>query len=188
MKESDREYQKAYNEAHKEEIKAQKKEYQRTHKEELKAARKIWLEEHKEERKLYMREYLKIYNKNRRESNPAHKLRSTITTLISRTIKSKGSHKKGSSTKYLPYTFEELRSYIENLFEPWMTWENYGIYNVRTWNDHDSTTWTWNIDHIIPQSTLPYISMEDENFKKCWSLENLRPYSAKQNLVDGNKR
>jgi hypothetical protein len=27
--------------------------------------------------------------------------------------------------------------------------------------------------------------MEDENFKKCWSLENLRPYSAKQNIIDG---
>ena len=27
--------------------------------------------------------------------------------------------------------------------------------------------------------------MEDDNFKKCWALENLRPLSAKQNIVDG---
>jgi len=30
--------------------------------------------------------------------------------------------------------------------------------------------------------------MEDENFKKCWSLDNLRPLSAKINILDGNKR
>ncbi len=28
----------------------------------------------------------------------------------------------------------------------------------------------------------------DEDFKKCWSLDNLRPLSAKQNLLDGNTR
>jgi hypothetical protein len=30
--------------------------------------------------------------------------------------------------------------------------------------------------------------MDDENFKKCWALENLRPYSAKQNIIDGVTR
>jgi len=30
--------------------------------------------------------------------------------------------------------------------------------------------------------------MEDENFKKCWALENLRPLSAKQNIIEGNRR
>ena len=48
---------------------------------------------------------------------------------------------------------------------------------AKTWNDNDQSTWTWNIDHIIPQSTLPYTSMDDEIFKKCWALENLRPLS-----------
>jgi len=69
-----------------------------------------------------------------------------------------------------------------------MTWKNYGSYCVNLWDDNDCSTWTWNIDHIIPQSKLPYISMDDDNFKICWALENLRPLSAKQNLIDGNKR
>ena len=69
-----------------------------------------------------------------------------------------------------------------------MTWNNQGKYNPEIWNDSDQSTWTWQLDHIIPQSDLPYASMEDDNFKKCWSLENLRPYSAKQNLIDGSKR
>jgi len=31
-------------------------------------------------------------------------------------------------------------------------------------------------------------SMEDENFKKCWSLDNLRPLNSKQNILDGSNR
>ena len=69
-----------------------------------------------------------------------------------------------------------------------MSWKNWAVYNPKTWNNNDSKTWTWNIDHIIPQSDLPYTSMSDVNFNKCWSLSNLRPYSSKQNILDGNRR
>lgn len=69
-----------------------------------------------------------------------------------------------------------------------MSWNNYGAYRRSVWDDNDPSTWTWQIDHIIPQSDLPYQSMEDEKFKICWSLTNLRPYSSKQNLLDGVQR
>lgn len=69
-----------------------------------------------------------------------------------------------------------------------MNWENYGKYRSNVWNDNDQSTWTWNIDHIIPQSDLPYASMEDNNFQVCWALKNLRPYSSKQNVLDGVTR
>ena len=69
-----------------------------------------------------------------------------------------------------------------------MNWDNWGRFISKKWNDHDKLTWTWQLDHIIPQSDLPYTSMEDDNFKKCWSLDNLRPLSAKQNYLDGINR
>jgi hypothetical protein len=59
---------------------------------------------------------------------------------------------------------------------------------MKTWNDNDLTTWTWQIDHVIPHSKFNYISMEDREFQDCWVLNNLRPYSAKQNILDGNRR
>ena len=62
------------------------------------------------------------------------------------------------------------------------------IYVAATWDDSDPATWTWQIDHIIPQSDLPYTSMTDYNFRRCWALENLRPFSAKQNQLDGVTR
>ena len=66
-----------------------------------------------------------------------------------------------------------------------MTWNNWGVYLSKTWKDDDQSTWKWNVDHIIPQSMLPFTSITDENFKKCWSLKNLRPLNAKQNVLDG---
>ena len=93
-----------------------------------------------------------------------------------------------SIINFLPYTIQQLKDHLEKQFEPWMNWNNYGIYYTNLWNDNDPSTWVWSIDHIIPQSKLPYTSMEDDNFKKCWALDNLRPYSAKQNIIDGNKR
>ncbi len=83
---------------------------------------------------------------------------------------------------------EELINHIENQFEIGMSWENGGRYDSKTWNDKDSLTWTWQIDHIIPHSEFYYTTMDCEAFRKCWALENLRPYSAKLNILDGTSR
>lgn len=131
----------------------------------------------------------KAYRKNRIKNDPSLKLRGYVSNAIFQGLKYTGGSKGGKSIlQYLEYTIDDLRIYIESLFEPWMTWENWGTFNSKTWNDSDFSTWTWHIDHIIPQAKLPYHSMEDNNFKKCWELSNLRPYSAKQNVIDGANR
>jgi hypothetical protein len=117
------------------------------------------------------------------------KLKKRISRNIWGILKKNNSNKNGiSCVKYLTYTTNELKLHIENQFESWMRWDNWGRYDDKTWNDSDQSTWTWQLDHIIPQSDLPYTSMEDDNFKKCWSLNNLRPLSAKQNYLDGINR
>lgn len=118
-----------------------------------------------------------------------NKLRKSVSTLIRFGLKRNLSSKNGKScSKYLPYTFTKLKKHIESLWEPWMNWSNFGQYKPKLWNDNDPSTWVWNLDHIIPHSLFNYTSMEDEDFKKCWALENLRPLNAKQNVIDGVKR
>lgn len=90
--------------------------------------------------------------------------------------------------KNMPFSIQELRDHLEKQFESWMTWTNWGKYIIKVWDDNDSSTWTWHIDHIIPQSKFNFSSTEDDEFKKCWSLNNLRPYSSKQNVIDRNNR
>ncbi len=111
----------------------------------------------------------------RSQRPPAVRLRRNVSQAILETLKKNGSNKKGeSSFKHLPYKIGELVDYLEAQFDANMTWENYGSY--------------WQLDHIIPQSDLPYSSMTEENFDICWSLDNLRPLEARQNLMDGINR
>ena len=59
------------------------------------------------------------------------------------------------------------------------------MYNAKTWNDNDPSTWKWNIDHIISHSFFKYTSPMDLECRKAWALANLRPLSSKQNVSDG---
>ena len=100
-----------------------------------------------------------------RLSSPKFVLDRRMSKNISRCL---GSVKAGRSWKNLVgYYPEELVSHLEKQFRPGMTWENYGT--------------VWHIDHIIPKKYFQYIDA-DENFRECWSLKNLQPLFAEENL------
>jgi hypothetical protein len=75
--------------------------------------------------------------------------------------------------KLVNYKIQDLKKYLESLFLLGMSWENYGS--------------GWHIDHKIPQSWFSYSSYEDISFKTCWSLSNLQPKWAIDNLRKNNK-
>lgn len=161
------------------------KKYEQSDKRKL--ARSRWVKS--ANRKNWRRKHDKIRKKN----DPIFKFRNNISIQIIAALKRHSATKNHDSCIKWLNAIEDnylikLIEHIENLFEPWMNWSNHGKYNAKTWDDSEPSTWTWNLDHIIPQSDLPYTSMEDENFKKCWAIENLRPLSSKQNLLDGVNR
>jgi hypothetical protein len=145
-------------------------------------------DKHRETRKEQDRKNLREWEAKKRLEDPFFKLRSIVSCSVARAIKKLGKSKGGSVLKHLPYTIKELKAHLEKQFEPWMNWNNNGKYELKTWNNNDQVTWKWQIDHIIPHSDLPYDSMDHPNFLKCWSLNNLRPLSAKQNLEEGTRR
>lgn len=152
-----------------------------------------WAARNKEKIKQYSsyhrkKEYSLKYLKARLNNNPYLKLRANVSKTIRKYLKKQNISKCNVSIlKFLPYSIQEMKKHLENLFEPWMNWNNWGIYNAKNWDDANKKTWTWQIDHVIPQSALYYQSMEDENFKKCWDLNNIRPLSAKENCLKSNK-
>lgn len=180
----------------KEVSKQSKKLWLKNNKDRKKEINKTWYQKNKkiiiEKNSNYKKNNRKLYNenlKNKRKSDPVFRLRDNVRTIIRLMINKNYGSKNGSSmSSYLEYTIEELKVHLEKQFEPWMTWSNCGTYRSETWDDNDRSTWTWQLDHIIPQSDLPYASMEDDNFKKCWSLSNLRPLSAKINSIEGANR
>ena len=86
---------------------------------------------------------------------------------------------KKSTFDILGYTVNDLKIHLESLWEPWMSWDNYGAYC--------SYKRTWQIDHIKPDSLFNYESITDPEFKECWSLSNLQPLDSFKNLKKGNK-
>lgn len=166
-----------------------KKEYDKKYCSQNKANKKIYDSIYRENNKEKINQRTSIYIKNRKRNDPSYKLRKSLSYSIWYYLNLNNSDKGNKSIlNYLPYSMQQLKEHLEKQFELWMNWQNYGSYHIQKWDNNDQSTWTWNIDHIIPQSKLPYTSMEDVNFKKCWELDNLRPYSAKQNIIDGNKR
>ena len=146
--------------------------------------------EYKIQYRINNKHIINAYNNAKKKNDPIYKMRWIASNSILKALKRKSSSKNGNSiTKYLPYTILELKEYIEKQFlessNEWMSWQNHGKYNAKTWKNDDKTTWTWQLDHIIPHSMFSYTSMDELSFRNCWALNNLRPYSAKQNIIDG---
>jgi hypothetical protein len=77
--------------------------------------------------------------------------------------------------KSLGYNTDKLKNHIESQFTEGMTWDNYGKPDGDFYKG-------WHVDHIKPQCSFYFRSVEDAEFKECWGLENLRPLWALDNL------
>lgn len=171
-----KQYMKIYSISNKQKLKL----YRNNNKEKINSINKKYYLLHKQKIINSNKHYIKI----RRSNDLIFKLKENISSNIRSYIRKNNE----STNKILPYSILELKNHLEKLFEPWMNWNNWGTYNKAIWIDNDQSTWTWQIDHIVPHSTFNYSSLEDQSFKDCWALNNLRPYSAKQNIIDGARK
>jgi hypothetical protein len=143
---------------------------------------KTWYEQNKEHRKEYLKEYRenniekirktkRDYERNRKARDPLYKLISNFRTAIYQVLKESNVVKNEHYFDVLPYSQEELIQHLENQFTDDLTWDNYG---------------EWHVDHIIPISSFNIQEMGDEEFIKCWSLENLQPLWGEENIRKSN--
>jgi len=71
------------------------------------------------------------------------------------------------------YTAVQLVKHIESQFKDGMTWSLFFEGKIH-------------IDHKIPVSKHNFEKPEDEDFKRCWALNNLQPLWAIDNIVKNN--
>jgi len=181
--ESISEWNKEYVKDNKERIARYKKEHYKINKKRLNEISKKYQEDNKEKVSQYLKEYNKknkdkiLKNKRgydaERRKDPIIRLNQNISGGIRGSLKFKGSSKKGRHWENIVnYTSQELKGHLEKLFQPGMTWNNYG---------------KWQVDHIIPLAFFKYTSTDDVEFKYCWSLTNLQPLWAEDNLRKRDK-
>jgi hypothetical protein len=169
--------QKKYREANKEDIAKYQKKYVQIHNEKIKKYKKKYGQIHKEEKKeydkIYRQEKKDIKNKKRQErlkKDINFKIAFLLRGRLHMALKSEKLKKTYNTKKLLGCSIEFFKQYIENKFQPGMSWQNYG---------------DWHIDHIIP---CAHFLLEDpEQQKFCFHFSNMQPLWAKVNLSKGAK-
>ena len=160
-KEAKAAYDKIYNQKCKDKICEQKKIYKEKNLERIRAYQKRWREENKEKIRI----------------NQLNRLHKSITAKLSHNWRSRFKaamlhNKRGKSLDFMGCNVEYLKKYLESMFQPGMTWDNYGRYG-------------WHIDHIIPVSSFDLTNIA--HVYKCFHYSNLQPLWAHDNLAKSNK-
>ena len=84
---------------------------------------------------------------------------------VQRGMKDKAANSNWSD--YLGYSVGELVDHIESQFTDGMGWHNMS---------------EWHIDHILPIRSFDLDRVDSEDFKRCYSLDNLMPVWAEDNM------
>lgn len=159
-------YAKSWSDNNKEKKREINKRYRLKNAEEIRDRRVIYLNKNKDKVNKWGRNAAK-----KRRNTPQGRIMDNTRRMVSRCLTG---IKNGAKTRDLIwYTSKELCNHLEKLFTPEMSWENYGTY--------------WHVDHIIPVSSFNFKNIDDDDFKKCWGLENLRPLEARENKMKYNK-
>jgi hypothetical protein len=87
-------------------------------------------------------------------------------------------HRKGRRhwESFVDYDLKDLMKHLEKQFVDGMNWDNYG-----------RGIGKWHIDHILPLTAFCYENEMDIDFKRCWSLSNLRPLWGADNISKSDK-
>lgn len=183
-----REYDKKYRETHKDQIRAMHKSWRDRNREHLnekardkykenpqsfKERKDRYVESHREQYKESNKRYkaenrqkCTDYERNKRQSDPVYRFRTSVRCLIWGYAKKKGYSGSKKVWEMVGCDFESFLAYIQSQFEEGMTLENYG---------HGEGC--WNIDHIIPIST----AKTDEDIERINHYTNLRPMWSSDN-------
>lgn len=136
-------------------IKLQLKNYNILNKKIIQKQSKVWIQNNKDK--------IRIYDNKRYKNEPLYKLKKIIRVQILNSLKNKFTKSK-LTIEILGCSFEEFKQYIESKFEPWMNWDNHGLYN-------GELNYGWDLDHIIPISS----AKTEEDIYKLSHFSNLQP-------------
>ena len=133
--------------------KEKRKQYLENSKEKVKEQKRLWYEANKEKMRLYQKDWqknnkvkLREYGKTRLQKDPLFKLKTNLKNLIGNSFRNNNIQKKSKTEEILGCTYQELKIHLETQFQPWMNWDNRGLYN-------GELDYGWDIDHIIPLSS-----------------------------------
>lgn len=169
------ESQKQYTENNKDKIAIQRKNFREQNKDKLKLQQK---EKYIRNKQTYIKKAKQYYINNKEhldkkrnerynfriKNEPLFKLKKNLNCLIKSSIRNKGFKPNITTLNILGCSLNEFKEYLESKFEPWMNWENRGLYN-------GTSNHGWDIDHRIPMAT----AITEDDVYKLNHYTNLQP-------------
>lgn len=140
-------------------LKSYDDQYRETHREQRREYNQQWRQQN--------RDYWRKYQNERLKTDLNYRLHNYLSAALRKGIRKN----RRSMFDILGYSIDNLRQHLESLFQPGMSWQNYGT--------------TWHIDHVIPKSWFRVETedgIDEYELKVCWSLRNLQPLGAGENL------
>jgi hypothetical protein len=125
-------------------------------------------DERKEKNKIRRREYHKIKMK----TDILYRLKHGFQRRLNKSL-NRGKFVHSTTIEILDIigcTFDDFKKHLEDRFEIWMSWDNYGLYN-------GELNYGWDIDHIIPVSN----AINEQEIFKLNHYSNLQPLCSKIN-------
>lgn len=168
--EKEKQKQIRFRERHLESIRARQRELYRANLEKSRAAAKI-----KRERQISKPGYRDTYNaqqRARRKGDPLHRLGCILRHRTGTCLKQGKFSKNLHLWEYLGCSAEELKKYVESLWQPGMTWDNFG----KNWGQ-------WSLDHTDPIG----IATTEKDIYRLSHYTNLKPMWAHYNTVKNSK-
>jgi hypothetical protein len=108
------------------------------------------------------------YFRKLRAESPQYKLTVNLRRRLVKALKAKNATRCARSFDLLGCQPYELRTHLERLFSPGMTWENYG---------------TWHMDHIRPLASFDL--QDPEQQKIAFHFSNIQPLWGSDNIRKG---
>ena len=108
--------------------------------------------------------------KRSRDNNPMWPMINTLRQRVHKAVKAQRSYKGSRTRELIGCSYQELRNHLASQFEPGMSWDNHG---------------EWEIDHIRPVASFDLSDLREQ--EKCFHFSNLQPLWRAANRKKSDK-
>ncbi len=160
-----------YTAQNKERIRIRQMEYRQANLEKVREIERVSRKKHRQQRQ--------ERENDRCRNDPQVHVRKCLRMRLGQALRKSGTQKTIRTMDLIGTDIKALMNYIESLWQPGMSWDNYGSLA----DGSKPTDQVWHIDHILPCASFNLLDPEEQ--KKCFHYTNLQPLWAKDNLNKG---
>lgn len=119
------------------------------------------------DRREHVRAWTRAYRKNKRATDVSFRIVCCLRARLACALK--GRQKSSSTLSLLGCSVEYFKAYLESLWKPGMSWENYGVDG-------------WHIDHVRPCASFDLSKRDDQGM--CFHYTNLQPLWGRREFCE----